>query len=198
MEEPAYIAVPLKDIPVSIVKAYDLTKRSSNDKEYFKVVMTMYGHPVSGYLSNKHLYKTIELEGYYEDSLVPCMLKHKTRTTIGAIVVDDIGLKVRSKDDVHHLVNAIEKVWKVKINWNGDKYVGMNLKWDYNPEDPTLEISCDQVIPDALKRFYPNESLKGADTPGIEIKGWTLNSDNKVVIVEDEEPIRMLDKTLAH
>jgi len=195
METPAYIGVPLKDIPESIVKNYDLIRKSTNDKVYFKVVMTMYGHPVSGLLSNKHLFKTIEEAGYYEDSLVPCMIKHKERSTIGAIVVDDIGLKVRSKDDVIHLVNAIEKVWKVKINWQGDKYVGMDLKWDYNPENPTLEISCDQVIPDALKRFYPNQTLKGADTPGLEVKGWTLGPDNKVVVAEDEEPIPMPEKT---
>jgi hypothetical protein len=195
MEEPAYIAVPLKDIPASIIKTYNLTKKASNNKTYFKVVMTMYGHPVAGLLSNKHLFKTIKEAGYYEDSRVPCLLKHETRSTIGAIVVDDIGLKVRSKDDVMHLVNAIEKVWKVKINWKGDKYVGMDLKWDYNPENPTLEISCDQVIPDALKRFYPNQTLKGADTPGLDIKGWTLSPDNKVVIADDEEPIPMPEKT---
>jgi hypothetical protein len=195
MEEPAYIAVPLKDIPASIIKTYNLTKKASNNKTYFKVVMTMYGHPVAGLLSNKHLFKTIKEAGYYEDSRVPCLLKHETRSTIGAIVVDDIGLKVRSKDDVMHLVNAIEKVWKVKINWKGDKYVGMDLKWDYNPENPTLEISCDQVIPDALKRFYPDQTLKGADTPGLDIKGWTLGPDNKVVIADDEEPIPMPEKT---
>jgi hypothetical protein len=155
----------------------------------------MYGHPVSGLLSNKHLFETIKEAGYYEDSRVPCLLKHKTKSIIGAIVVDDIGLKARSKDDVMHLVNAIEKVWKVKINWKGDRYVGMDLKWNYNPDNPTLEISCDQVIPDALKRFYPNQTLKGADTPGLEEKGWTLGPDNKVVIAEDEETIPMPEKT---
>jgi hypothetical protein len=195
MEEPAYISVPLKDIPVSIVNTYDLTKMASNNKTYFKVVMTMYGHPVAGLLSNKHLLKTIEKAGYYEDSRVPCLLKHETRSTIGAIVVDDIGLKVRCKDDVMHLVNAIEKVWKVKINWKGDKYVGMDLKWDYNPDNPTLEISCDQVIPDALKRFFPGQTLKGADTPGLEDKKWTLGSDNKVVIVNENKPIPMPENT---
>jgi hypothetical protein len=194
MEEPAYMSVPLKDIPESIIIAYDLRRRSTNDIAYFKVVMSMYGHPASGYLSNKHLFKTIEAAGYYEDSLVPCMLKHKTKPTIGAIVVDDIGLKVRSKDDVLHLVKAIEQVWKVKINWQGNRYVGMDLLWDYNPEDPSLEISCDQVIPDALKRFYPNETLKGADTPGLEVKGWTMGPDKKVIVVEDEEPIPMPEK----
>jgi hypothetical protein len=70
----------------------------------------------------------------------------------------------------------------------------MDLKWDYNPEDPTLEISADQVIPDALKRFYPNITLKGADTPGLEVKGWSIGPDKKVVIVEEEEPTPMPDK----
>ena len=71
----------------------------------------------------------------------------------------------------------------------------MDLKWDYNPNDPALEISCDQVMPDTLKRFYPHQTLKGADTPGLEVKGWTLGPDNKVTIVEDETPIPMPEKT---
>ena len=50
METPTYISVPLKDIPKSIVDNYDLNKKSQNNKAYFKVVMTMYGHPVSGLL----------------------------------------------------------------------------------------------------------------------------------------------------
>ena len=142
METPAYISVPLKDIPKSIVDTYGLHKKSSNNKTYFKVVMTMYGHPVSGLLSNKHLFKTIRKAGYYEDSLVPCLLKHETKPTIGVIVVDDIGLKVRSKEDVLHLVEAIEKVWKVKINWKGDKYVGIDLKLNYDPNPIRRPSRC--------------------------------------------------------
>ena len=195
LEEPAYMGVPVKEIPQEIVIEYDLMKRAHNGMVYFKIVQSMWGHPVAGRLANKHLFKTIEPEGYYEDNLVPCLLKHKTKPTIGAVVVDDIGLKVRCKEDVMHLVNAIEKVWKIKINWLGDKYVGMDLKWNYNPENPELDISSDIRVPDALKRFYPGQTLKGADTPGIETTGWTMNSNKEIITVEEPDPEPVPEKT---
>ena len=66
MEESAYMMVPLKDIPMSIVNNYDLSKRAKHGNVYFKVLLTMYGHPASGRLSNKLFFKTIESAGYYE------------------------------------------------------------------------------------------------------------------------------------
>jgi len=167
MEKPAYMRVPIKDIPVAIVDQYDLHKFAIAGLVHFKIVMSMYGHQAAGHLANRLLIKTIEPAGYYEDRLVPCLIKHKSRSTIGALVVDDLGLKVSGEDNLIHIVEAIEKVWKVKINRAGDKFVGLALDWDYSPSDPTLKISANTVVPDGLKRFYPGQQLKGADTPSI-------------------------------
>jgi hypothetical protein len=110
MEEPAYMMVPIADIPEEIVDAYNLKKRAHNGKAYFKVLMSMYGHPAAGRLANKLLFKTIGHAGYYEDPIIPALIKHETRPTIGGLVVDDCGLKVRCKEDALHLINAIETV----------------------------------------------------------------------------------------
>ena len=88
-EEAAYMMVLLKDIPMAIVNDYDLTKRARHGKVYFKVLLTMYGHSASGRLSNKFFFKTIESAGYYEDPIIPAIIKHKTLPTIGGLVVDD-------------------------------------------------------------------------------------------------------------
>jgi hypothetical protein len=165
MEKPAYIRHKLSDIPAVIVEQYGLAKYAIQGFINFEVVMSMYGHPASGRLANKLLMKTIETEGYYEDQLVPCLIKHKTLPTIGALVVDDLGLKVSGEANLMHIVRAIEKVWKVKINRLGNKFVGMDLLWDYTPQDPTLRISSDVATIDGLKRFYPDGNLKGADAP---------------------------------
>jgi len=167
MEESAYMMVPLKDIPMSIFNDYDLTKRAKHGKVYFKVLLTMYGHPASGRLSNKLFFKTIESAGYYEDPIVPAIIRHLSLPTIGGLVVDDCGLKVRCKEDALYFINAVEKVWKVKVNWNGDKFLGLNIKWNYDPNNPTAKISNDTAIPDSQKRFYPDQKLKGCETPAI-------------------------------
>ena len=167
MEKTAYMRHKLSDIPAVIVEEYGLAKYAIQGYINFEVVMSMYGHPASGRLANKLLMKTIEPEGYYEDRLVPCLIKHKTLPTIGTLVVDDLGLKVAGEANLMHIVHAIEKVWKVKINRLGNKFVGMDLKWDYNPLCPSLQKSSNVATQDGLKRFYPGEVLKGADAPSL-------------------------------
>jgi hypothetical protein len=165
MEIVSYMMVPLKDIPAAIVEAYGLSKWAIHGKVHFKILMSLYGHPAAGYLANRLLVKTILPDGYYEDPNIPCLFKHETRSTMASLVVDDFGVKANSIEDVMHLVNSISKVWKVKINWKGDKFLGMDLAWNRNPENPSLLVTNNSAIPDALKRFYPNETLKGASTP---------------------------------
>ena len=138
-----------------------------HSKVYFKVILSMYGHPVSGRLLNKLFFKTIESAGYYEDPIIPAIIKHKTLPTVGGLVVDDCGLKIRCKEHALHIIEAVEKVWKVKVNWNGNKFLGLNIEWDYDPINPTAKISNTTAIPDSQKRFYSNQSLKGCETPEI-------------------------------
>jgi hypothetical protein len=167
LEDPGYMAVPINEIPPEIVKAYGLEKYASKGKVYFIVYMSMYGHPAAGLLANRLFWKTIEPAGYYEDPNVPCLIQSKTNTIQGALVVDDITAKYSNPDEVLHLVAAIEKVWKVKINWAADRFCGLDLKWDYNPINPSLEFGNDRVVDDYFKRFLPDKILKGAETPGI-------------------------------
>ena len=84
---------------------------------------------------------------------------------MAALVVDDFGVKANSVEDVLHLVESISRVWKVKINWKGGKFLGMTLDWDKNPDDPILVVTNNSAIPDAIKKFYPDEVLEGANTP---------------------------------
>ena len=59
LEEPGYMAVPMNDISPEIVTAYDLAKYASKGKLYFRVQMSMNGHPAAGLLANKLFWKTI-------------------------------------------------------------------------------------------------------------------------------------------
>jgi hypothetical protein len=83
---------------------------------------------------------------------------------------------------------------------NGSKFVGMNLKWDYNPKNPTLEITSDTVIPDLLKRFYPGTTLKGADTPGIPPAHWSISLDESEPLPcpENTKFVQQFAGTVSH
>ena len=101
-----------------------------------------------------------------------------------------------------HLVAAIEKVWKVKINWAADKFCGLNLLWDYNPENPSLEFGNDRVIDDYFKRFAQEKAFKGAETPGIYNKP-IIHSNNTLEIepepkLEHKTEVQQKAGTLNH
>ena len=108
------------------------------------------------------------------------------------MVVDDCGLKIRCKEHALHIIEAVEKVWKVKVNWNGNKFLGLNIEWDYDPINPTAKISNTTAIPDSQKRFYSNQSLKGCETPEIythfNYKGYTVET-------KAPDPIPVPEKT---
>ncbi len=47
------------------------------------------------------------------------------------LVVDDFGVKYINKGDVTHLLNVLQKEYKVDMDWEGTRYLGSTLDWDY-------------------------------------------------------------------
>ena len=167
LEQPAYMCVPLSQIPLSIVLEYCLRDFSTNGKVCFKVMKCMYGHPAAGHLSNALLISTLRKGGYYEDEYTPCLFHHESRPTKFCLVVDDLGAKIHSDDDLDHLVNCISSVWKVKVDKSGSKFLGMNLAWDYEADVPSLAIDSPSTMPAAHKRFTPGRDIKHRNTPTV-------------------------------
>jgi len=167
LEQPAYMCVPLSQIPPSTVSEYSLRDFSSSGRVYFKVMKCTYGHPAAGRLSSALLVSTLRKGGYYEDDYTPCLFHHETRPTKFFLVVDDLGAKVHSDDDLDHLVSCISSVWKVKVDKLGKKLLGMNLLWDYSAAVPSLTTDSPSTMPAAHKRFASGRSIKHRNTPTV-------------------------------
>ena len=54
------------------------------------------------------------------------------------LVVDDFGVKVTSEDDATHIIDTLQKYYKITIDKEGKHYLGMDLEWDYIKR--TLEV----------------------------------------------------------
>ena len=126
----------------------------------------MYGLPQAAYLSNRHLVKHLATHGYLDDPNVPCLFTNESTGIQFALIVDDFGVKYNSTTGLDHLVAAIQAGgWKLKINRKGDKYLGINLAWDYAAN--TLVISMPHCVSKGLARFAPDIALKGAPSPAV-------------------------------
>jgi hypothetical protein len=150
---PAYMKIPVKHIPQSIIDKYNLMQFEHRGFFYFRVMKAMYGHPAAGRLANELLVSTLNAGGYTEDPYTPCLFHHSSRPTKFTLVVDDLGVKVHSEDDLQHLISTISKVWTVKVDREGKKFLGMHLHWEYDRPRPRLTIDAPSVCPAALKRF---------------------------------------------
>jgi hypothetical protein len=166
LDQPGYLGMKAATFSQEIIDMYSLRNYiDDNGTIYFQVVKCMYGHPASGRLSNKKLVSILKDAGYHEDALVDCLFRHETRNITFALVVDDMGIKYARVEDVEHLAATIAPHWKVKLDYTGSQFLGMNLKWEYERKPkPRVTITSPTVIPKAIARFRDKPS-QGRETP---------------------------------
>jgi hypothetical protein len=79
------------------------------------------------------------------------------------LVVDDFGIKYVHRADADHLLACLEKNYKITTNWNGNKYLGMDIDWAADMQ--SVKLSMKGYIAKVLARFCP-DSTATANAPG--------------------------------
>ena len=64
------------------------------------------------------------------------------------LIVDDFGVKYVGKENADHLINVLKEHYEVAEDWDGTKYCGINLDWDYIKRKVHLSMPgyCDEVL----------------------------------------------------
>jgi hypothetical protein len=141
----------------------------------FERELAIYGLSQSGYLANQDLIKNLAKHGYHPVKRTPGLWKHETRKTTFTLVVDDFGVQYFSKEDADHLIDAIKESYPVKVDWTGSKYVGIDLKWNYDKEEVVL--SMEGYVKKAMKEYQHTPPNKPFD---VHLPNTTSpNSDRK-------------------
>ena len=149
----------LSDIPDEIIIEYKLRELATNDGSiYIQANKGMYGLPQLGLLANEFLERRLNKQGYRQSKLVPGLWKHDTRPIQFTLVVDNFGLKYINKDDVQHLQQVLEEHNKITTDWEGRRYIGITLDWDYKQRK--VHLSMPGYIKKALKQFQHKLSHK--------------------------------------
>ncbi|KAL7476304.1 hypothetical protein ACHAW6_003292, partial [Cyclotella cf. meneghiniana] len=78
-------------------------------------------------------------------------------------VVDDFGIKYVGKESAQFLVNALKENYTISVDWEGKKYVGLKLDWDYDKREVLLSMPGYMVK--ALKRFGHDKPRWQQDQP---------------------------------
>ena len=164
MDEYEYIKIPYRWISEEIWKQYklvDLVER--NGTVYCEVRKGMYGLKQAASLAFDQLIKKLEPHGYYPVRESPELWKHTTRPTVFTLCVDDFGIKYCHKDDADHIIDTIQKYYKVSVDWTGKNYLGLTLDWNYTKK--CVDISMPGYVPAARNKFQHKNPKKPQDSP---------------------------------
>ena len=100
----------------------------------------MYGLPQSGLQANELLEKRINKRGYQQSKLVPGLCQHEWRPIQFTLVVDIFGVKYVGKEHALYLKQTLEENYKVTTEWDGTRYIGITIDWDYKRKQVHLYL----------------------------------------------------------
>ena len=91
----------------------------------------MYGLPQAGKIANDKLKLHLVKFVYEPAPITPGLWRHQTCPFQFSLVVDDFGIKYERQEDITHLLDVLNMIYKISEDWDGKLYCGLNLEWDY-------------------------------------------------------------------
>jgi hypothetical protein len=89
------------------------------------------------------------------------------------------------EENAQHLHDTVRQFYKCLCNWDGERYCGLTIKWDYNGQK--VHLSMPNCINKALTRFQHTPPQKQQDQPYPHVKP-TYGEKKQYSQVEDDSP----------
>lgn len=157
-----YMRISLNHIPLPAQIQHNIQHYARRGYVMMEISKGIYGLPQAGKLAQDRLFAHLAQHGYHQTPHTPCLFRHETRPIAFTLVVDDFGIKYKRVEDAQHLINTLEQLYVMKVNWTGIKYVGLTIQ--HNKSARTISISMPGYVDNALSRFGITSS-KGAKSP---------------------------------
>ena len=151
LPRPEYVRMKIADIPQEFIDEYNLHKFVRDGWIYFKIVRGVYGLPQSGKLAYDQLRTRLEAAGYFEAVTTPGFWRHKWRPIQFCLIVDDFGIEYIGKQHADHLANVLRKYHDITTDWEGSKFAGINLAWNYSKRE--CRLTMEGYIRDLLLKY---------------------------------------------
>jgi hypothetical protein len=164
LPHPEYIRIPSRLIPPKVIAFYKLQQYLHKGALYCAVLKTHYGLPQAGALSQERLFNHLEQHGYRQLPHSPSLFRNRDGSIRFALVVDDFAVAWKGKENIKHFIQTLRKMYTVKIDWKGSKYLGMDISIDRIHRHVT--VSMPGYKAKLLRRVRP-QGVKTARTPSI-------------------------------
>ena len=175
-----YLGTP--SIPNEIIAHYKLRDLVHNGRVYIEIRRGMYGLPQAGILAEQQLTRFLATYGYAPVRHTPGLWRHKWCPISFCLVVDDFGVKYIGKEHADHLIQCLRNHYQeVDIDWDGKRFCGVHLEWDYDKR--TCSLSMPDYVTSALHKFQHPKPNKAQDSP------YPANAKQYGVKVQLTDPI---------
>jgi hypothetical protein len=114
-------------IPQEFIEEYNLMQYSHNGWVYFEITMGIYGLKQASKLANNLLTKQLAAHSYYQCTTTAGLWRHKWRSILFVLIVENFGIKNVDTVDAAHLLTALHSHYKITVDWTGTKFSGIDL-----------------------------------------------------------------------
>jgi hypothetical protein len=187
LDEYEYVRIPVYLLSQKIIDLYQLEDKIVNGCVYAEVRKGMYGLPQAGRLANEQLREFLKPHGFVPCPVTPGLWKDLQSDLMFSLVVDDFGVRYTDKTSVDRLISTLQKKYKCTEDWEGKRYIGLTLDWDYT--NRTVDLSMPGYVERALQRFNHSAPNRNEDSP----HDWTAPKygSRQQFVTHDDSP--MLD-----
>jgi hypothetical protein len=152
MKRYEYFRMKIELFPEDIIQEYNLhNKVDATGNVHCEVRRGMYGLPQAGIIAQELLEERLLKAGYRQSKVTPGYWKHDWRPISFTLVVDDFGVKYINETDVNHLIQTLKQDYEIEEDWEGTRYLGITLDWDYTKRE--VHLSMPGYVERALARF---------------------------------------------
>ena len=163
MDRFEYMKLPLSLIPEEVILQYNLRNIASSGMVYMEIRKGMPGLKQAGKIANNRLALHLASFGYFPVPRTPALWRQESKPITFSLVVDDFGVKYVGKDNADHLIQALKKMFTISIDWDGELFLGLTLKWDYDKR--ICDVSMPNYVNNALHKFQHDPPLRSQDAP---------------------------------
>ena len=135
MDTLEYMKVHISKFTDNIIEKYQLREiMDDNSYVYIRIKKGMYGLHQAAILAYNNIVRLLQPHGYYPVPGTAGMWRHKDKPTRFCLCVDNFGIKYYDKTDVKHLLTALGSHYQYTVDWSGQNYCGLNIKWNYEDQ----------------------------------------------------------------
>ncbi len=158
-----YLHMHLTLFPSWIQVQYSLAAMAYKEFVQLEMRQAVWGLPQAGIHADKCLQCKLAPFGYYKHVKTPGLWYYKTRPISFTLVVDNLGVKYFSQEDIAHFIGAIILTYyTLTKDWTGNLYCGIALDWDC--KNRAVNILMPGYIKEKLQEYNHVKTLQRIQT----------------------------------